>query len=140
MRWHAHFGSAGTGHLYQGRFKAFPVEDDEHFYTVTRYVERNALRAGLVDRAEEWRWSSLWRRESGDAQSRRCGAGRWRVRATGSNWSTRRRPKRNLTPCVQRSDAAVRSAAMRGNAASQSDSTLNQRCGRGRPKRQPSTS
>ncbi len=70
MRWHAHFQTAGTGHLYQGRFKAFPVEDDEHFYTVARYVERNALRAGLVDRAEDWRWSSLWRRESGDKRSR----------------------------------------------------------------------
>ena len=46
MRWHAHHHTSGTGHLYQGRFKAFPVEDDEHFYTVMRYVERNALRAG----------------------------------------------------------------------------------------------
>jgi putative transposase len=70
MRWHAHFHTSGTGHLYQGRFKAFPVEDDDHFYTVVRYVERNALRAGLVDRAEAWRWSSLWRRESGSAESR----------------------------------------------------------------------
>ncbi|MEX2306629.1 MAG: transposase [Pirellulales bacterium] len=70
MRWHAHFHTAGTGHLYQGRFKAFPLEDDEHFYTVARYVERNALRASLVERAEEWHWSSLWRRVSGDAKSR----------------------------------------------------------------------
>jgi putative transposase len=66
MRWHAHYYTSGTGHLYQGRFKAFPVETDEYFYTVVRYVERNALRAGLVARAEEWRWSSLWRRESSD--------------------------------------------------------------------------
>jgi REP-associated tyrosine transposase len=85
MRWHAHFGSSGTGHLYQGRFKAFPVEDDEHFYTVTRYVERNALRAGLVDRAEEWRWSSLWRRESGGAESRSL-LTRWPL-ACPRNWS-----------------------------------------------------
>src|SRR5580698_934127 len=28
MRWHAHYHTSGTGHLYQGRFKAFPVEDD----------------------------------------------------------------------------------------------------------------
>uniref|UniRef100_UPI00196B8313 hypothetical protein n=1 Tax=Aquisphaera insulae TaxID=2712864 RepID=UPI00196B8313 len=46
-------------HLYQGRFKSFPVQSDEHFLTVCRYVERNALRAGLVERAEEWRWGSL---------------------------------------------------------------------------------
>jgi putative transposase len=70
MRWHAHYHSAGTGHVYQGRFKAFPVEDDDYFYSVVRYVERNALRAKLVPRAEHWRWSSLWRREFGDAASR----------------------------------------------------------------------
>jgi putative transposase len=60
MRWHAHYGTAGTGHLYQGRFKAFPVQDDTHLLTVCRYVERNPVRAGLVARAEQWRWSSLW--------------------------------------------------------------------------------
>jgi putative transposase len=60
QRWHAHRHSAGSGHLYQGRFKSFPVQCDEHFYTVCRYVERNALRAGLVTRAEQWRWGSLW--------------------------------------------------------------------------------
>ena len=64
MRWHAHYHTAGTGHLYQGRFKSFPVETDEHFYTVVRYVERNALRANLVRRAEQWRWSSLWHRQA----------------------------------------------------------------------------
>jgi len=61
QRWHAHRQSAGLGHLYQGRFRSFPVENDEYCLTVCRYVERNALRAGLVDRAEDWRWSSLWR-------------------------------------------------------------------------------
>jgi putative transposase len=59
QRWHAHRRSAGTGHLYQGRFKSFPVESDEHFLTVCRYVERNALRANLVERAEDWEWGSL---------------------------------------------------------------------------------
>ena len=61
QRWHAHRHSAGSGHVYQGRFKSFPVQDDEHFYTVCRYVERNALKAGLVRSAEAWRWSSLYR-------------------------------------------------------------------------------
>jgi putative transposase len=70
MRWHAHYQTSGSGHLYQGRFKSFPVQTDEHFYTVLRYVERNALRAGLVDRAEDWRWSSLWRRVSGGPEAR----------------------------------------------------------------------
>jgi len=66
QRWHAHRRSAGTGHLYQGRFKSFPVQTDEHFLIVARYVERNALRAKLVDRAEAWQWSSLWRRVQAD--------------------------------------------------------------------------
>jgi len=67
QRWHAHHRTAGTGHLYQGRFKSFPVQSDEHFLTVCRYVERNALRAGLVERAEGWRWGSLGaRRAKGD--------------------------------------------------------------------------
>ncbi len=48
-----------SGHLYQGRFKSFPVQDDSHFLTVVRYVEGNPLRAKLVRRAEDWKWSSL---------------------------------------------------------------------------------
>jgi putative transposase len=60
QRWHAHRHSSGTGPVYQGRFKSFPVETDEHFLTVTRYVERNALRAKLVERAENWQWSSAF--------------------------------------------------------------------------------
>ncbi|HEV2293183.1 MAG TPA: transposase [Tepidisphaeraceae bacterium] len=62
QRWHAHHHSAGTGPLYQGRFKSFPIERDEHLLAVCRYVERNALRAKLADRAERWRWGSLWQR------------------------------------------------------------------------------
>jgi putative transposase len=58
-RWHAYRQTAGTGHVYQGRYKAFPVSSDTHFLRVCRYVERNALRAGLVERAEKWPWSSL---------------------------------------------------------------------------------
>ena len=61
MRYHAHYHTSGTGHVYQGRFKSFPIQDDAHFLTVCRYVERNALRAELTTRAEDWRWGSLWR-------------------------------------------------------------------------------
>jgi putative transposase len=49
----------GSGHVWQGRFKAFPIEADEHLRTVLRYAERNPLRAGLVARAEDRAWSSL---------------------------------------------------------------------------------
>ena len=57
QRYHRHYGT--SGHVWQGRYKAFPVQDDNHLATVLRYVERNALRAELVERAEDWRWSSL---------------------------------------------------------------------------------
>lgn len=63
--WQEHRRQVGSGHVYQGRYKSFPVETDEYFFQVVRYVERNALRANLVDRAEDWRWSSLWRRVYG---------------------------------------------------------------------------
>jgi putative transposase len=57
-----HHHTRGTGPVYQGRFRSFPVQEDDHFYRLCRYVERNALRANLVRRAEDWRWSSLWQR------------------------------------------------------------------------------
>ncbi|CAN5434422.1 transposase [soil metagenome] len=65
-RHHAHYHTAGGGHLYQGRFKSFPVEDDRHFLTVCRYVEANPLRAEMVPAAEAWRWSSLGDRLSAE--------------------------------------------------------------------------
>lgn len=56
-RYHSHHG--GSGHVWQGRFKSFPIQSDEHLYTVLRYVERNPLRANLVERSQDWAWSSL---------------------------------------------------------------------------------
>jgi REP element-mobilizing transposase RayT len=50
-RWHAHYHTGGTGPIYQGRFKSFPIQQGEHFLTVCRCVERNALRANLVAEA-----------------------------------------------------------------------------------------
>ena len=61
---HHHERHGSSGRLWQGRFKAFPIEQDTHLLTVMRYVERNALRSGLVERAELWPWGSLaWRRQ-----------------------------------------------------------------------------
>jgi len=59
MRYHAHYRT--SGHLYQGRFKSFPIQNDGHFVTVCRYAEGNPLRADEVKRAEAWRFGSLWR-------------------------------------------------------------------------------
>jgi putative transposase len=66
QRWHAAHRTSGTGPLYQGRFKSFPIQEDDHLLTVLRYVERNPLRAKIVEEVEAWRWSSLWHRVHGD--------------------------------------------------------------------------
>ncbi|HKT35635.1 MAG TPA: hypothetical protein VJR03_12470 [Nitrospira sp.] len=55
-RYHRWYES--SGHVWQGRFKAFPIEQDEHLLAVLRYIEQNPIRAKLVPRAEDWRWSS----------------------------------------------------------------------------------
>jgi putative transposase len=60
-RWQTSRRLEGLGAVYQGRFKSIPICSDMHFLWVCRYVERNPLRARLVDRAEEWQWSSLSR-------------------------------------------------------------------------------
>jgi putative transposase len=65
-RWQLAKGVDGLGAVYQGRFKSIPIETDHHFLWVCRYVERNALRANLVERAEDWQWGSLWQRKNGD--------------------------------------------------------------------------
>ena len=59
---HYHEKYRTSGRLWQGRYKSFLIQDDHYLLTVLRYVERNAQRAKLVARAEDWRWSSLhWR-------------------------------------------------------------------------------
>ena len=86
MRWRVAHQTVGYGPLYQGRFKSFPVEADEGFLSVCRYVERNALSAGLVKRAEDWRLGQLVARRTA---VRRCGMccaiGRSISRGTGWN-------------------------------------------------------
>lgn len=65
MRWNSAHERAGHGAVYQSRYKAIPITSDPHLICAWRYVERNALRANLVSRAEEWRWGSLWHRAHG---------------------------------------------------------------------------
>jgi len=105
-RWQEHRYDVGLGHVYQGRYKSFPVESDEHFWTVARYVERNPLRANLVLRAEEWRWSSLWRRVHGTQEEQSLLAD-WPI-GRQSNWldwmnqAERERELESLRQSVQR--------------------------------------
>lgn len=52
-------GTTGHGHVYQQRYHSSLVDSERYYYQVLRYVEANAMRAGLVERAGNWRWSSL---------------------------------------------------------------------------------
>lgn len=70
-RWHTEKGTIGQGHLYQGRYKSFICQKDNHFISLVKYVEQNALKAKLVKRAEDWRWSSVWRRERGTIKQKK---------------------------------------------------------------------
>ncbi len=56
QRYHRHHRSGG--HVWQGRFKSPVIQNDEHLLTVLRYIEANPLRAGIVNRAEDYPWSS----------------------------------------------------------------------------------
>lgn len=142
QRWHASHHTVGSGHLYQGRFKSFPVQTDEHFLTVCRYVERNALRAQLVPRAEDWRWSSLWRRMHG-GENAQVLLSEWPVPCPWHwlEWVNEPQTQAEvdaLRRCVRRgqpfgSETWVRSAAKRLGL----ESTLQPR---GRPKKQSSGS
>ena len=109
-RYRVAHASVGLGHLYQGRFKSFLVETEPYLLTVCRYVERNPVRAGLVQRAEDWRWSSLWRWRLGSAEAK----------ALLSNWplpGRTGRPRNWLrtvnTPLSVKELSTVRSAANR---------------------------
>jgi len=108
QRWHAHRGSTGSGHLYQGRFKSFPIQEDEHLYTVARYVERNALRANLARRAEQWRWASLYRWLRGSVEDRELLAAWPLPRKAG--WA-----EFVNTPQTEAELAAIRQSMLRGN-------------------------
>lgn len=63
-RWHKAHGPDSTGHVYQGRFKSFPVQSTEHYLKVLRYIEQNPVRAKLVKRPDQWQWSSYAGRTS----------------------------------------------------------------------------
>lgn len=69
-RWHTEKGTVGEGHLYQGRYKSFICQNENHFLTLVKYVEQNALKANLVKNAEDWQWSSGWRKINGTIKHR----------------------------------------------------------------------
>lgn len=58
MRWHTAHGTGGFGHIYQGRYKSFPIQHNWHYLKTMRYIENNPVRAGLAENAAQWQWSS----------------------------------------------------------------------------------
>jgi REP-associated tyrosine transposase len=67
-RYHKHYGS--SGHVWQGRYKSFIVQDDEHLLTVIRYIEGNPVRAMLAQTVGQWPWSSCQGRNAGTEELR----------------------------------------------------------------------
>jgi putative transposase len=143
QRWHARRRSAGTGHLYQGRFKSFPIQGDEHFLTACRFVESNALRSGLVDRAESWLWGSLslWSTKGSDATRPRLTP--WPIPRP-RNWVARVN-----APISPAEDEAIGRSLRRGQPFGDCEwqTAISARLGlestfrpRGRPKKRPETS
>ena len=105
QRYHAHHGTVGYGAVYQGRFRSFPVQNDDHFHTVCRYVERNALAAKIVKRAEKYRWGSLYNWLGGDSIIELA------------TWPVRRLPgwtKRVNTALSEKEVSAIRHSVKRG--------------------------
>ena len=106
QRYHAHYKTTGYGHVYQGRYKSFPVQDDGHFHVVCRYVERNALTAKVVKRAEDYRWGSLYNWIGGDSVIKL------------SPWPVKRLPRwmeRVNQPLSKNENDAVKHSIVRGS-------------------------
>ena len=105
QRYHAHHGTTGYGHVYQGRYRSFPIQDDDHFLTVCRYVERNALTANMVEKAEQYRWGSLYNWLGGDSS------------VALSSWPVKRLPRwveRVNEPLTEKELASIRHCVKRG--------------------------
>ena len=101
-RWREHRGNVGQGHLYQGRFKSFIVQNDAHLLSLMIYIESNALRARMVKHAEDWPWSACETSPARMTSAWSYPVGRWIARGTGNGVSIDRWMKRrwNGWPCA----------------------------------------
>lgn len=70
-KYHTQTKTVGGGHLYQGRYKSFVVDTDEYLVTLVKYIERNPVRAKLVQKCEDWQWGSAYRRIVGTIQQKK---------------------------------------------------------------------
>jgi len=71
QQYHVWKQTTGHGHIYQGRYKSFLIENDQYLLTAIKYVERNPVRAKLSNKVEHWRWSSGYRRLDGSRKEKK---------------------------------------------------------------------
>jgi putative transposase len=83
LYWNAR--QASCGHVWQARFYSCPIEDS-HVWVVARYVEANPVRAGLVEGAGRWPWSSASAHLTGRDRSGLLDMGDWAANYDGSRW------------------------------------------------------
>ena len=56
--WYYNWKYETTGHLFQDRFKSEKVETDDYLLTVIRYIHQNPVKAGIINKVAQWKWSS----------------------------------------------------------------------------------
>lgn len=83
-----------TGTLWEGRYRACPIDGDEHFFTCCRYIELNPVRAGMVRHPREYAWSSY--RAHADGKPDPLAAEPAIFRRLGTTDKERRKNYRNL--------------------------------------------
>jgi putative transposase len=66
LRFRRRSGTRGHGHVYQDRYKAKKAWNAAQYLALMRYIEANPVKAGLVARAEDWPWSGLAERLTGN--------------------------------------------------------------------------
>src|SRR5271157_5568316 len=128
-RWKEHRHEIGYGHLYQGRYKCFPVETEDYFYQVVRYVERKALRANPWSKRNRGagRVCAVWSAKTRRSPSSRRGL--CRAPPIGCNLSTSRKRKPKWRRCGDASIAVGPSAIPTGSQTRPSDWGRNGRFG-----------
>jgi putative transposase len=111
-RYHKHYQSGG--HVWQGRFKSPVVQDDEHALVVLRYIEANPLRAEIVDRAEEYSWSSYRAHALGEANALISALAPYDALSPYAQVRQRKWAEKVHTPMDERLAAAVRRSVQTG--------------------------
>ncbi len=103
-RHYAHYHLSDGGHLYQGRFKSFAVQDDGHLLTLCRYVEANARKAKAAGRAEQWPWGGAFARRE---RNKPLTMSQWPMRRP-ANWNRllnedlKAQERQNIKLCIER--------------------------------------